>query len=57
MDVLRTVFIVLAYLLWIFGLVFLVSSIVSGGTAFQIAIALGVLGGLFFGLNKLTKRR
>jgi len=57
MDVLRTIFIVLAYLLWIFGLVCLVSSIVSGGTMFMIALVLGVLGGVFFGLNKLTKRR
>jgi hypothetical protein len=57
MDVLRTIFIVLAYLLWIFGLVFLVSSVVSGGTAFMIALALGVLGSIFFGLNKFTKRR
>ena len=57
MDIVRTALMVLSYLSWIFGLVFGVSSVFTGGTALQIALGLIVLGFIFFGLNKLARRR
>ena len=57
MDIVRTALMVLSYLSWIFGLVFGVSGIFAGGSTFLMALGLIVLGFIFFGLNKLARRR
>jgi len=57
MDVMRTAFMGLAYVLWVLGLVMLVGALFSGATIFWTAVGLFVVGTVFYILNKVTKRR
>ena len=58
MDTLRVVFMGLAYLFWVLGVIFLVSSVASEGTTILItALVIIVVGVVFFVLNKVTARR
>ena len=58
MDTLRVVFMGLAYFLWVVGVIFLVSSIVSEGYTILItALVLILVGVGFFALNKVTARK
>lgn len=57
MDVMRTAFIGLAYVFWVFGLVMLIGAVFSGATIFWTAVGLFIAGTVFYILNKVTQKR
>ena len=57
MDVMRTAFIGLAYVLWAFGLVMHVAAFFMGWAIFWIAVGLDIAGTVFYILNKVTQRQ